>query len=217
MPPIRVILADDHTLVRAGLRALLQNIAGVEVVGEAADGREALALIKARQPDIVLMDISMAGLNGLEATARTVRDFPKVRVLILSAHANEEYVCQSLRCGASGYLLKDGDPAELELALKAVARGEAYLSPRVSRHVVATYIQRVGGEAGPLEMLTARQREILQLIAEGHTTRAIAAKLHISGKTVETHRAQLMDRLDIHEVAGLVRYALRVGLVKSDD
>jgi len=216
MKPTRVLLADDHALVRAGIRTLLQNLAGIEVVAEASDGREALNLVKAHRPDVVLMDITMPELNGLEATARIVKDYPSVRVIVLSMHASEEYVWQALRAGAAGYLLKDADTAELELAVKAVARGESYLSPAVSKHVIGDYIRRTGGETSSLELLTPRQREILQLIAEGHTTKDIARILEISVKTVETHRMQLMERLDIHDIAGLVRYALRVGLAKSD-
>jgi DNA-binding NarL/FixJ family response regulator len=215
--PIRVLLADDHALVRAGIRALVQNLAGVEVVAEAVDGREALALVKQHDPDVVLMDISMAGLNGLEAAARMSKDHPNTRVIILSAHSNEEYVCQALRAGAAGYLLKDAGTAELDLAVKAVARGETYLSPAVSKHVIADYMRRVGGESGSLELLTPRQREILQLIAEGQTTKQIANTLHISVKTVETHRMQLMERLDIHDVPGLVRFAIRMGLVQPGE
>jgi len=214
--PIRVLLADDHALVRAGIRALVQNLAGVEVVAEAVDGREALALVKQHDPDVVLMDISMAGLNGLEAAARMAKDHPNTRVIILSAHSNEEYVCQALRAGAAGYLLKDAGTAELDLAVKAVARGETYLSPAVSKHVIADYMRRVGGESGSLELLTPRQREILQLIAEGQTTKQIANTLHISVKTVETHRMQLMERVDIHDVPGLVRFAIRMRLVQPE-
>jgi DNA-binding NarL/FixJ family response regulator len=213
---VRMVLVDDHALVRAGLRALLQGLPGVEVVAEAVDGREALAAIKTLKPDVVLMDISMPGLNGLEAAALAARDFPESRILILSAHSSEEYVGQALRAGASGYLLKDAATVELELAIMAVARGETYLSPAVSKHVISTYIRRVGGEAGSLELLTPRQRETLQLVAQGKSTKEIARILHISVKTIETHRAQLMDRLDIHDVAGLVKFALRVGLVKND-
>jgi DNA-binding NarL/FixJ family response regulator len=216
MKPIRILITDDHALVRAGIRALVQNAAGIEVVAEASDGREALILIRSHHPDVVTLDISMPGLNGLEAAARIARDFPDVRILIVSAHANEEYVCQALRSGASGYLLKDAGAAELDLAVKALAKGEMYLSPAISKHVISDYVRRVGGEKGPLEMLTPRQREILQLIAEGNTTKEIAKKLHISIKTVETHRMQLMDRLDIHDIAGLVRYAVRVGLVEPE-
>jgi DNA-binding NarL/FixJ family response regulator len=138
-------------------------------------------------------------------------------VIILSAHSNEEYVWQALRAGAAGYLLKDAGTSELELAIRAVARGETYLSPAISKHVIADYVRRVGGEAGSLDLLTPRQREILQLIAEGKTTKEIAGLLHLSVKTVETHRMQLMDRLDIHDVAGLVRYAIRIGMIKSDE
>ncbi|MFP4439480.1 MAG: response regulator [Chloroflexaceae bacterium] len=216
MTTIRIILADDHTLVRAGFRALFQSIEGIEVVAEASDGREALRLIGVHQPDIILMDIAMAGLNGLEAAARVVQEFPHVRVVMLSMHANEEYVLQALRAGAMGYLLKDASVTELELAIKAVVRNETYLSPAVSKHVVE-YVQRIGGEPSSLERLTARQREILQLIAEGRTTQEIAGTLNISVKTVESHRAQLMERLDIHDVAGLVRYAIRMGVVTPND
>ena len=213
MNAIRMLLAEDHTIVRAGIRALLQNLEGIEVVAEAGDGREAIRLIEAHQPDIVLMDIGMAGLNGLEATARIAKEFPDVRVIILSMYASEEYVLQALRAGAVGYLLKDADMAELEIAIRAVAREETYLSPAVSKHVVADYVRRVGGEPSSLERLTRRQREILQLIAEGHSTQEIAQMLSISVKTVETHRSQLMERLDIHDVASLVRYAIRMGLI----
>ena len=216
MKRVRMVLVDDHALVRAGLRALLQGLPGVEVVAEAVDGREALAAIKTLKPDVVLMDISMPGLNGLEAAALAARDFPESRILILSAHSSEEYVGQALRAGASGYLLKDAATVELELAIMAVARGETYLSPAVSKHVISNYVRRVGGEAGSLELLTPRQRETLQLVAQGKSTKEIARILHISVKTIETHRAQLMDRLDIHDVAGLVKFALRVGLVKND-
>lgn len=217
MKPIRVLLAEDHTLVRAGIRALLQNLDDVQVVAEAGDGREALRLIQIHQPDVVLMDIAMAGLNGLEATARISREFPRVRVVILSMYVSEEYVLQALRAGAVGYLLKDAGTAELELAIRAVARDETYLSPVVSKHVVADYVRRVGGEPSSLERLTRRQREILQLIAEGRSTQEIAQLLNISVKTVETHRSQLMERLGIHDVAGLVRYAIRVGLVTPNE
>jgi DNA-binding NarL/FixJ family response regulator len=224
MKPTRVLLAEDHTLVRAGIRALLQNLTGIQVVAEASDGREALRLIKTYQPDVVLMDIAMAGLNGLEATARVTKEFPTVRVIMLSMHSNEEYVAQALRAGAAGYLLKDAVAAELELAVTAVARGKTYLSPAVSQHVIADYLRRAGGGAtgggggsfSASALLTPRQRETLQLIAEGHSTKEIASILHLSVKTVETHRTQLMARLDVHDVAGLVRYAIRIGLVTPD-
>lgn len=217
MNRVRILLADDHTLMRAGIRSLLEKIPGVEVVGEAADGREALGLVKARLPNVVLMDIAMSGLNGLEATARVVKEFPQVRVIILSMHANEEYVLQTLRTGASGYLLKDAATAELELAIQAVARGDTYLSPAISKRVIDDYLGRVNGEKTPLDQLTPRQREILQLIAEGKSTKEIAFLLNVSIKTVETHRLQLMDRLGIHDIPGLVRHAMRIGLVPPEN
>ncbi len=211
---IRVLLADDHVLVRSGIRVLVNALDGFVVVGEADDGREALALVDRLRPDIVLMDISMPGLNGLEAASRAAKEFPDVRVIILSMHANEEYVLQALRAGAAGYLLKDAGPGELDLALKAVAGGGTYLAPSISKHLVADYVRRTSGDApAPLEHLTSRQREVLQLIAEGHTTKEIAGKLNLSVKTAETHRTQLMQRLDIHDVAGLVLYAVRLGLI----
>jgi len=223
MNPIRVMIADDHTLVRAGMRALLAQVPEVEVIAEASDGREALQLIATHRPDVVLMDITMPGLNGLEATVRVVREFPQVRVIILSMHAVEEYVLQALHAGASGYLLKHAAPVELALAVKAVMRGETYLSPPISKVVIAQYLQRTRGErnrsraaSAPYKQLTSRQREILQLIAEGHTTKDIAQRLNLSVSTVETHRTELMQRLDIHDVAGLVRYAIRTGLVFPD-
>jgi DNA-binding NarL/FixJ family response regulator len=213
MKSIRILLADDHTLVRAGIRSLVQSLPGVQVVAEAGDGREALSLVEMHQPDVALLDIAMPGLNGLEVAAQVADNFPFVRVLILSMHATEEYVLRALRAGAAGYLLKDADTAELELAIKAVTNGETYLSPAVSKHVTE-YVRRIGeGEHSTLERLTPRQREVLQLVAEGHTTQEIARLMNLSVKTVETHRTQLMDRLDIHDIAGLVRYAVREGLV----
>jgi DNA-binding NarL/FixJ family response regulator len=218
--PIRLLLADDHTLVRAGMRTLLGTLSDVEVVAEASDGREALRLVEQHRPDVVLMDVTMPELNGLEATARVAKDFPETRVIMLSMHASEEYVLQALNAGAAGYLLKESDIAELELAIKAVARGESYLSPAVSKHVIANYVRRTGGEnngpANEPDLLTPRQREVLRLIADGRSTKEIARILNVSVKTVETHRMQLMERLGIHDVAGLVRYALRVGLTKAE-
>ncbi|HEV8118945.1 MAG TPA: response regulator transcription factor [Thermoanaerobaculia bacterium] len=215
MPPLRVLIAEDHRLVRAGLRKLLESLSGVEVVGEAGDGRDALAQVEAKSPDIALLDIAMPGLNGLEAAERIVAEHPGTRVLLLSMHSNEEYVLQALRAGVSGYILKDSALTELELAIQAVRRGDTYLSPAVSRHV-GDYVRRSGGEPTPREGLTSRQREVLQLIAEGESTKQIAGKLGVSVKTIETHRSQLMNKLDIHDVAGLVRYAIRIGLVTPE-
>jgi DNA-binding NarL/FixJ family response regulator len=217
MKPIRVLIADDHTLVRAGIRSLIQNMEGVRVIAEAGDGREALRLIEIHRPDVVLIDIVMPGLNGLEVTARVSKEFPQVRVIILSMYVNEGYVGRALRAGAAGYIVKGADPGELEIAIRAIAQGEKYLSPGVSKYVLTDYIRHIAGEVKPLELLTPRQREVLQLIAEGYTTKKIARTLDISVKTVESHRKQLMERLDIHDIAGLVRYAIRVGLVKPEE
>ena len=212
----RVLLADDHALVRAGIRALLEKIPGVEVVGEAGTGRKALELVRSTLPNIVLMDIAMTELGGLEALPRITKDFPSVNVIILSAHANEEYVIRALREGASGYMLKDSATTELELAINSVIQGKVYLSPSISRTVIDDYLQRVSGAVSPLEQLTSRQREILQLIGEGKNTKEIASDLEISVKTVESHRLQLMERLHIHDVPGLVRFAIRTGLVSAE-
>jgi DNA-binding NarL/FixJ family response regulator len=212
----RVLLADDHALVRAGIRALLEKIPSVEVVGEAGTGREALELVRSKLPNIVLMDIAMTELGGLEALPRITKDFPSVKVIILSAHASEEYVIRALREGAAGYMLKDSATTELELAINSVIHGKIYLSPSISRTVIDDYLQRVSGAVSPLEQLTSRQREILQLIAEGKNVKEIAADLDISVKTVESHRLQLMDRLNIYDVPGLVRYAIRNGLVSAE-
>jgi DNA-binding NarL/FixJ family response regulator len=216
MARIRVLLVDDHTLFRAGTRALLQTLPDIEIVAEAADGREALRLIATRRPDVVLMDIMMPELNGLDAAARVGRAFPGTRVVILSMNADEDSVLKTLRAGAAGYLVKTADPAELELAIRAVARGERFLSSAVSEHVVSACLKRINTEQSALERLTPRQREVLQLIAEGHTTKAIAAKLGITAKTAEAYRSELMKALDIHDIASLTRYAIRAGLVSLD-
>lgn len=210
---IRVLLADDHTLVRAGIRALLLTMPEVEVVGEAADGEAALQLASRLLPDIVLMDITMKGMNGLQAAARLRQELPSARVIVLSMHATGDYLEQALRAGAAGYLLKDAATLELQLALAAVARGDTYLSPAVSAQVVEGYLQH-DKPASELT-LTPRQAQVLELIAAGHSTKEIAFMLKLSGKTVDTHRAQLMERLGIHDVAGLVRYAIRIGLIDS--
>jgi DNA-binding NarL/FixJ family response regulator len=214
--PLRLLLADDHVLVRAGIRSLLGTLPGVEVVAEARDGHETLGLVETLRPDIVLMDIAMPGLNGLDATERITRDYPATRVIILSMHVNEEYGARALRAGASGYLPKDADVRELELAIGAVARGGTYLSPAVSTHVLADYRRRLAETPDALARLSPRQREVLQLLAEGSSTKEIAFRLKLSVKTVETHRAQIMERLDIRDLAGLVRFAVRTGLITPD-
>jgi DNA-binding NarL/FixJ family response regulator len=216
MSSIRVVLADDHTLFRAGIRSLLNELESIQVVGEASNGHAALQLIEAHHPDIALLDIGMPELSGLEVAARLAAAATPVRVIILSMHANEEYVLRALQAGAAGYMLKDADSSELSLAIKAAMRGEIYLSPAISRQIVAGYVQRTGAGDDPLGRLSARQRETLRLIAEGRSTQEIAAQLQISVKTVEKHRAQLMERLEIYDIAGLVRYAIRVRLISSD-
>jgi len=214
--PTRIVLADDHRLVRAGIRSLLEEIKGAEVVAEAEDGREALRLIEKHQPDIALLDIGMPGLGGLEVAAQTAELSPGTRVVILSMHAAGPFVARALRVGVAGYLLKDAAPAELRQAIAAVANGDVYLSPAISRQVVEGFADGAATAEDPLGKLTARQREILQLIAEGRTTKQIAGDLNLSAKTVETHRSQLMERLGIHDVPGLVRFAIRVGLVSPE-
>lgn len=211
---IRVVLADDHALVRQGIRSLLEKLDDIEVVGEASDGREALELSKTTQPDIAFMDIAMPGLNGLEAVTRMKKECPIARVIMLSMHAGEEYFQQALDSGAAGYLLKDADRRELELAIRTVIRGDIYLTPAVAKYAVDAYRQRKEGDQRPLACLSSRQKEILQLIAEGYANKEIAQRLNLSPRTVETHRAELMERLDIHDVPGLVKIALRAGLIK---
>jgi DNA-binding NarL/FixJ family response regulator len=217
MARVRLLLTEDHWLVRASLRSLIDDFPDVEVIAEASNGREALELVTQHRPDLVLMDISMPGLNGLEATRRIVKEFPQVRVIVLSMHTNESYVLQALRAGASGYVLKGSPPNELELAIASVARGEIFLSPAISKHVIDAYLNRTEVKTSSLEQLTPRQREILQLIAEGKSSKEIAQLLDASVKTIESHRASLMERLDIHDLAGLVRYAIRHGLVSPEE
>jgi DNA-binding NarL/FixJ family response regulator len=212
---IRVLLADDHVVVRAGVRALLERMEGIEVVAEADDGAEALTLIARHRPQVVLMDISMPGLNGFEATARITKEFPRSRVIVFSMHTTRQHVVQALRAGAAGYLVKEARPDEFESAVRVVARGGTYLGPHIAGHVVDDLRDR-GGEPDALERLTPRHREVLQLIAEGRTTKEIAQRLGIGVRTVETHRSELMERLDIHDVAGLVRLAVATGLVSPE-
>ena len=217
MKPVRVLLADDHTLVRAGIRALLEAIDGVQIVAEAVNGRDAVAQAKLHRPDIVIMDISMKELNGIDATAQISSEIESTRVLILSMHAAEEFVRRALKAGASGYIVKDSAPLELQLAIEAIMGGEIYLSSRISRHLVSAMLGN-GAEAGgsSIDALTARQREVLQMLAEGRSTKEIATALQVSIKTVESHRAALMQRLGIHDLAGLVVFAARNKLISFE-
>lgn len=212
---IRVLLADDHVLVRAGLRVLLQSLGGIQVVDEVGSGDAAVEATHRHQPDVVLMDIAMPGLNGLDAAVRIFKQSPHVHLIILSMYTNEDYVRQALSVGVSGYLQKGADPVELELAIKAVMRNEVYLTPAVSKQLVQEYLQGANKLVTAPE-LTPRQREILQLIAEGYSTKEMAQRLSLSVKTIESHRMEIMNRLGIHDVAGLVRYAIRIGLITTD-
>jgi DNA-binding NarL/FixJ family response regulator len=216
MKKIRVLLADDHTLVRAGIRSLLETVDDVEVVAECGDGHEALEMITRHRPDVALLDIGMPGMNGIEIARRSARVAPKMRVVILSMYDDKTHVRQAIRAGVAGYLLKGAAVAELPLAIAAVAAGQSYLTPKISRLVVDGLLHEEPIGVDPLEGLTQRQREILQLVAEGRSTKEIAGILDVSIKTIETHRARLMERLDIHDVPGLVRFAIRSGLVSSE-
>lgn len=211
----RILLADDHALVRAGIRSLLEKLPAFEVVGEASTGHEALELAEKLRPNLVLLDITMSGLNGLEVVERLNKSHPTIKVLILSMHTNEEYAVRALRSGAAGYMIKDAAAMELELAIQAVMREGTYLSPAISRVLVDKLLTQSQPGATSAPVLTPRQREILQLLAEGKFAKEIAFQLHLSVKTVETHRAQLMERLNIHDVPGLVRYAIRTGLISE--
>lgn len=215
---MKLVLADDHALVRAGIRALLERLPDTTILAETGDGREALELIEHHRPDLALLDISMPGLNGLEVAARVSGVSPRTRILVLSVHADGPFVAKALRAGVAGYLLKDSAATELGVAVGAIERGETYLSPAISMQVVQGYLRHLeaGAEADPLAELTARQREVLQLIAEGRATREIAEILDVSVKTVEAHRAQLMERLGIRDVPGLVRLAIRERLVSPE-
>jgi DNA-binding NarL/FixJ family response regulator len=217
MSRIKVLVVDDHGLFRAGVRAALETVEDIIVCCDVPSGEEALARLADHRPDVVLTDISMKGMSGLELAERIRQDFPGTRTIILSMHAAKEYVVQAFRIGAAGYLIKDAAVEEVERAIRAVARGESYLSPVISAHLVTDYARLAAqddAEGGPL---TARQREVLRLIADGMTTKGIAHRLNVSIKTIDTHRAQIMDRLGIRDIAGLVRYAVRVGLISPED
>ena len=213
---IRIVLTDDHAVVRAGLRALFGAHPGLEVVGEAADGREAIELCDRLRPDVLLLDLSMSSFNGIEALRRVRTSFPMTRVLVLSMHAAPEYVRPALKAGATGYLVKGAGLDSLVEAVRSVAAGEQFLGPEASRVVQGDldHPPPASGEAGPLERLTPREREVLQLVAEGHTNREIARLLSVSPKTVDAHRTNLMAKLDLHDAQALTRFAVRCGLVE---
>jgi len=215
---IRVVLADDHEIVRQGLRALLESTGGFEVVAEAGDGHEAVAAATTHDPDVVLLDLSMPGMSGVEALRRIKESSRKVRVLVLSMHATSEYVRSALRAGADGYLVKGSGVKDLTEALRAVVAGEQFLSPEVERAALQDLLDgpEVGLVVDPLERLTPREREVLQLIAEGHSNRSISELLGLSIKTVDGHRTRVMNKLDLHDATALTRFAIRHGLVSAD-
>lgn len=218
MAKIRVIIADDHTIVRAGIKALLEKQPDIEIVGETSEGRETLRQVELLQPDIVLMDIAMPGMNGLEATAVITRDFPHVKVLALTMHDEEEYFYEVIRAGAMGYVLKDAAPTELVSAIRALAEGKAFLTPRVTRILVNDYLQRIksGEKVAAYDGLTEREREVLKLIASGNTNQEIANLLHLSVNTVQVHRTHIMEKLNLHNRTELVKYALRRGIIELE-
>ncbi len=217
---IRILIADDHTIVRQGLKRILEDEPGIEVVGEAVDGRDAVAKAMDLMPDIVLMDLSMPSLHGLEATRQITKRLPKSRVLILSMHKNEGYVLQSLQAGGSGYILKDSASEEVAGAIRSVSRGDSYLSPSISRVVIEDYLRLstpgTEGAKSLYDTLTVREREIFQLLAEGLKNQEIAERLHVSVKTVETHRAHIMEKLNLNNIAELVKYSIEIGIVQLD-
>jgi DNA-binding NarL/FixJ family response regulator len=218
MSKVKVLLVDDHGLVREGIKMILERERHFEVVGEATDGRKALAALQKVRPDVILMDISMPNLNGFEAIFQIKRSYPDAKILVLTVHTNEEYVYKSLKAGALGYLVKDSAVSELVGAVKAVAEGKPYLSPSISKGVVdrLTHPGEMAEEDSPLERLTPREREILQLIGEGKNYHQIADILSISYKTVENHRSNIVQKLNVRERAQLVRYAIELGLVGED-
>jgi len=207
---IRILLADDHVLVRQGFKMILSAQSDMQIVGEAANGRETVEAAEKLQPDVVLMDVTMPELNGIEATRRLQNVSPRTRVLALSMHKDAVYVREILRAGARGYLLKDSAEPDLIAAIRAVAKGEAYLSPAVSDAVLTDYRRHV---TDPLDLLTSREREVLQMIAEGKTNKEIATSLNLSVYTVEAHRGRIMEKLNLHSTGELVRFALRSGLI----
>jgi two-component system, NarL family, response regulator NreC len=215
MKKLRILLADDHTVVRAGLRALLENHPNLEVVDETENGRQAVELSASLMPDVVVMDVGMPILNGIEATKQIVKQCPATQVVILSMHSDESYVMRALQAGARGYLLKDSAAADLIRAIEAVAQGKSFFSPKVSRILAEDYVRvlKQKGAVDTYDLLTSREREILQLLAEGKSNKEVSADLNISLYTVETHRSHILQKLDLHNSAELVLYAVRKGII----
>jgi len=214
--PTRILVADDHEIVRQGVRAVLQAEPEFAVVGEATSGLDVLGLVERLRPQVLVLDLMMPGLNGLEVTRQIHRQFPALRILILSMHATESYVLEALRSGAAGYLLKTGSSAEVLEAVRAVVAGKRYLSPPLSERAIEAYAERAQGASDAYETLTTRERAVLQLVAEGHSNNAAAERLGISPRTIETHRANLMRKLGLQGQVDLVRYTLRRGILPPE-
>lgn len=215
MKKIKLLVADDHKIFRQGIKMLLEEESDLQVVGEASDGREAVKKATELKPDVILMDIAMANLNGLEATRQIKKQLPSAKVIMVTMHKNEEYVLQSFQAGASGFILKEGAVEELVSAIRSINSGKSFLSPSISKTLIDAYMRKMetGKTETPFDLLTDREREVLQLIAEGYTNREVAKSLFISVKTVEAHRAHIMQKLNIHDIAKLVKYAIQKGLV----
>jgi len=215
---IRILIADDHKIMRIGLRSLIERQTGMEVIAEAQDGRKALQLARELKPDVIIMDIGMPGLNGIEATRQIISENPVVKVVALSMHSDRRFVAGMLEAGAAGYLLKDCAFEELAQAIETVVNGQIYLSSEITGVVIGDYVRQLTtrDEAGAFKTLSAREREVLQLLAEGKTTKQIASLLHVSTKTIETHRSQIMEKLNIHSVAELTKFAIREGLTSLE-
>jgi RNA polymerase sigma factor (sigma-70 family) len=216
MPKIRVLLADDHTILREGIRMLLNAQEDIQVVAEAVDGREAVEKVREHKPDVILIDIAMPNLNGLEATRQIRRDNPNARVLVLTMYESDEYVTQMLEAGAAGYVLKKVAGSELVYAIRSVYGGEAFLYPSITKRLVEDYLRRVesGQERATFDGLTEREREVLQLVAEGHTNKEIAERLNLSVRTVQNHRAHIMEKLGMHDRGELIKYAIQKGIIE---